>query len=70
MNKNINNGVLLLCKKVFKPRISNVYKMSDRSVSVYPDTSASQEYLCTLIQNKHEFCKLLMKRPQTDIFLN
>ena len=31
--------------------------MSGRSVSMYSDTSASHEYLCTLIQNEHEFCK-------------
>ena len=43
---------------------SNVYKMTGRSVSVYTDTSASHEYLCTLIQNGHEFCKLLIKRTQ------
>ena len=34
--------------------------MSGRSVSVYTDTSASHEYLCTLIQNGHEFCKLII----------
>ena len=41
---------------------SNVFKMSARSVSgrVYStDTSASHEYLCTMLQNGHEFCKLL-----------
>ena len=38
--------------------------MTGRSVSVYTDTSASHEYLCTLIQNGHEFCKLLIKRTQ------
>ena len=27
--------------------------------------SDSHEYLCALIQNGHEFCKLLLKRPQT-----
>ena len=31
--------------------VLNVYKMSGRSASVYTDTSASHEYLCTLIQN-------------------
>ena len=36
--------------------LSNVYKMSGRSVSVYTDTSASHEYLCKLIQNGHKFC--------------
>ena len=45
--------------------ISNVYKLSGRSVTVYTDTSASHEYLCTLIQNGHEFCKLFIKGPQT-----
>ena len=50
--------------------LCNVYKMSGRSVSVYTDTSASHEYLCTLIQNGHEFCKLLIKRPQTVMFSN
>ena len=44
--------------------------MSGRSVSVYTDTRASHEYLCTLIQNGHEFCKLLIKRPQTVMFSN
>ena len=33
-----------------------------RSLSVYKDTSALHEYLCTLIKNGHEFCKLLTKR--------
>ena len=37
--------------------LRNVYKMSDRFVSVYTDTSAS-----------HEFCELLIKRPQTVMF--
>ena len=46
--------------------VSNVYKTSGRSVSVYTDTSASHEYLCTLIQNGHKFCKLLIKRPQRE----
>ena len=41
-----------------------IYKMSGRSLSVYRDTSASREYLCTLIKNGHEFCKLLLKRTQ------
>ena len=50
--------------------LNNVYKMSSRSVSVYTDTSASHKYLCTLIQNGHEFCKLLIKRPQTLMFSN
>ena len=36
--------------------VSNVYKMSGRSVSVHADTSASHEHLCTLIQNGQEFC--------------
>ena len=43
---------------------STIYKMSGRSLSVYKDTSASHEYLCTLIKNGHEFCKLLLKRTQ------
>ena len=38
--------------------------MSGRSLSMYKDTSASHEYLCTLIKNRHEFCKLLTKRTQ------
>ena len=50
--------------------LRNVYNMSGRSVSVYTDTSASHEYLCTLIQNGQEFCKLLIKRPQTVMFSN
>ena len=41
-----------------------IYKMSGRSLSVYKDTSASHEYLCALIKNGHEFCKLLLKRTQ------
>ena len=48
----------------------NVYKMSGSFVSMYTDTSASHDYLCTLIQNGHEFCKLLIKRPQTVMFSN
>ena len=39
-------------------------KWVGRSLSVYKDTSASHEYLCTLIKNGHEFCKLLLKRTQ------
>ena len=31
--------------------LSNIYNTSGRSVSVYTDTSAFYEYLCTLIQN-------------------
>ena len=42
--------------------LSTIYKMSGRSLSVYKDTSASHEYLCTLIKNGLEFCKLLLKR--------
>ena len=48
--------------------ISNVYKMSGRSVSMYTDTSASHEHLCTLIQNGHELCKLLIKQFRTVMF--
>ena len=44
--------------------LCTIYKMSGRSLSVYKDTSASHEYLCTLIKNGHEFCKLLLKRTQ------
>ena len=44
--------------------VCTIYKMSGRSLSVYKDTSASHEYLCTLIKNGHEFCKLLLKRTQ------
>ena len=58
------------CTHITLTVVRNVYKMSGRSVSVYTDTNASQEYLCTLIQNEHEFCKLLMKRPQTVMFSN
>ena len=47
-----------------KEALSTIYKMSGRSLSVYKDTSASHEYLCTLIMNGHEFCKLLLKRTQ------
>ena len=50
--------------------LSNVYKMSGRSVSVHTDTSASHQYTGTLIQNGHEFCKLLIKRPQSVMFSN
>ena len=42
----------------------------DRSMSMCTDTSALQEYLCTLIQNGHEYCKLFIKRPQTVMFSN
>ena len=42
--------------------------MNGRSLSVYPDTSFWHEYLCTPIQNGHEFCKLLIKLPQTVMF--
>ena len=48
----------------FKINLRTIYKMSGRSLSVYKDTSASHEYLCTLIKNGHEFCKLLLKRTQ------
>ena len=48
--------------------LCNVYKISGRSASVYTDTSASHEYLGTLKQNGHEFCKLLIKRPKTVTF--
>ena len=42
--------------------ISNIYNMrSGCSVSVYTDTSALHEYLCTLIQNGHSYFKLLIK---------
>ena len=44
--------------------LSTIYKMNGRSLSGYKDTSASHEYLCTLIKNGHEFCKLLLKRTQ------
>ena len=44
--------------------LCTIYKMSGRSLSVYKDTSASHEYLCALIKNGHEFCKLLLKRTQ------
>ena len=44
--------------------------MSGRSESVYTDTSALHEYLCTLIQNGHEYFKLLIKRPQIVMFSN
>ena len=47
--------------------VSTIYKMSGRSLSVYKDMSASHEYLCTLIKNGHEFCKLLTKRTQIDV---
>ena len=48
--------------------ICNVYKMSAHSVSVYTDTSTSRKYLCTLIQNGLEFCRLFVKRPQAVMF--
>ena len=47
-----------------KDVICTIYKMSGRSLSVYKDTSASHGYLCALIKNGHEFCKLLIKRTQ------
>ena len=49
---------------LFTNVICTIYKMSGRSLSVYIDTSASHEYLCTMIKNGHEFCKLLLKRTQ------
>ena len=38
---------------IFRPYylLCTIYKMSGRSLSVYTDTSASHEYLCTLIKN-------------------
>ena len=56
------NNLLSDLKKIDSLRI--IYKMSGRSLSVYKDTTASHEYLCTLIKNGHEFCKLLLKRTQ------
>ena len=44
--------------------LRTIYKMSSRSLLVYKDTSASHEYVCTLIKNGHEFCKLLLKRTE------
>ena len=38
--------------------------MSGHALSVYKDTSAWHEYLCTVIKNGHEFCKLLLKGTQ------
>ena len=55
---------------VFNDVICTIYKMSGRSLSVYKDTSASHEYLCTLKKNGHEFCKLLLKRTQIVVQLN
>ena len=46
------------------PHLCTIYKMSGRSLSVYKDTSASHEYLCALIKNKHEFCKLLIRNDE------
>ena len=37
----------------------NIYNMCGRSVSVYTDTSALHEYLSTLIQNGHEYSKII-----------
>ena len=34
------------------------------------DTSALHEYRCTLIENGHKYCKLLIKGPQTVMFSN
>ena len=44
--------------------------MSGRSLSMYTDTSALHEWLRTLLQNGHKYCKLLIKRPQTVMFSN
>ena len=49
---------------------SNIYNMSGRSVSVYTDTRALHEHLCTLIQNGHKYCRLLINcdLPHTVMF--
>ena len=57
----------MCCQNAAKAILSTIYKMSGRSLSVYKDTSASCEYLCTLIKNGHEFCKLLTKRTQISV---
>ena len=67
--KQLRDSIILVPRKLTNQTAScaicNVYKMSGRSVSVCTDTSASHEYLCTLTQNGHEFCELLIKRPQS-----
>ena len=52
---------LLAMKAVTNGSVCNIYNMSGHPVSVYTDTSALREYVCTLIQNAHEYCKLLIK---------
>ena len=63
-NKYTSIKILGKLLKSFRGSLRTIYKMSGRSLSVYKDTSASHEYLCTLINNGHEFCKLPLKRTQ------
>ena len=63
-NKYTSVKILGKLLKSFRGSLRTIYKMSGRSLSVYKDTSASHEYLCTLINNGHEFCKLPLKRTQ------
>ena len=58
MNNKTNTYSCLFSSKFLYP--CNVYKMSGRSVSVYTNTSASHEYLCTLVQNGHDFLNYLL----------
>ena len=44
--------------------------MSGCSISVHTETIALHEYLCTLIQNRHEYCKMIITRPQKVMFSN
>ena len=56
-----------VCKtSIFSPIVNSPAEDSGRFVSVYTDTSALHEDLCTLIQNRHKYCKL----PQIDVFSN
>ena len=55
---------------LLRSAVSTIYKISGRFLSVYKHTSALHEYLCTLIKNGHEFCKLLLKRTQIVVQLN
>ena len=63
-NQNFLLGVKEKILKSQRRCLSTIYKMSGCSLSVYKDTNASHDYLCTQIKNEHKFCKLLLKRTQ------
>ena len=55
----------VFCHELLMSFLSTIYKMSG-SLSVYKDTSASHEYLCTLIKSGHEFCKLITSKTHSN----